>query len=124
MKNPLLESFDTAPFSKIKNEHFLPAIKELIEKAREEINTIVLQIDHPTFKNTVEAMDYSGMQLDRVSSIFYNLNSAETNDEIQKIAQKISPLLTEFKNDLLLNEQLFKRVKNVYQKMDQLDLTK
>ncbi len=123
MKNPLLESFDTAPFSKIKNEHFLPAFKELIEKAREEINVIVLQNDHPTFKNTVEALDYTGMQLDRVSSIFYNLNSAETNDEIQKIAQEISPLLTEFKNDLLLNEPLFKRVKTVFLEINQLDLT-
>jgi peptidyl-dipeptidase Dcp len=122
MKNPLLESFETAPFSKIKNEHFLPAFKELILRAKKEIDTIASQKESPTFKNTIEALDYSGMQLDRVSSIFYNLNSAETNDEIQKIAQEVSPILSEFKNDLLLNELLFKRVKKVYQDMDQLDL--
>jgi len=123
MNNPLLVSFDTAPFSKIKNEHFLPAFNELIEKAREEINAIVTQNDHPSFKNTIVALDYSGMQLDRLSSIFFNLNSAETNDEIQKIAQEVSPLLTEFKNDLLLNEPLFERVRDVYQKKDQFDLS-
>jgi peptidyl-dipeptidase Dcp len=122
MKNPLLETFDTAPFSKIKTEHYLPAIRKLVLRSKEEINLIANQKDAPTFKNTVEALDYAGMQLDRVSSIFYNLNSAETNDEIQKIAQEVSPLLSEFKNDLLLNESLFERVKKVYSDVDQLDL--
>jgi len=106
--------FNTAPFSKIKNEDFLPAFKTAIEKARKEIDGIVKNEEHPTFKNTIEALEFSGQELDRISSIFFNLNSAETNDEIQKIAQKVSPLLSEFGNDITLNEVLFKRIKNVY----------
>ncbi len=120
--NPLLQSFDTAPFSKIKNEHFLPAITTLIDKTKEEINAITLNSEAPTFKNTVEALERTGVQLDRVTSVFFNLNSAETNDEIQKIAQQVSPLLSEFKNDLLLNEALFKRVKTVFEQKDSLSL--
>ncbi|MEZ4858260.1 MAG: M3 family metallopeptidase [Flavobacteriaceae bacterium] len=112
--NPLLKPFNTAPFSEIKNEHFLPAITKLIEKSKEEINAIVENTEAPNFKNTVEALEQTGSLLDRVTSIFFNLNSAETNDEIQKIAQQISPLLTDFKNDLLLNEALFKKVKKVF----------
>ena len=122
MKNPLLEAFNTAPFSKIKHEHFLPAIKQLIIDAKEEINMIVNQSNQATFENTVVALDYTGMQLERVSSIFFNLNSAETNDEIQRIAQEVSPLLSDFNNDLLLNEPLFQRVSHVYLQRDELDL--
>ena len=112
--NPLLKKFDLAPFSKIKNEHFAPAIKELIADTKEEVNAIVENTDAPTFINTVEALENTGQQLDRATSIFFNLNSAETNDEIQKIAQEVSPLLTELGNDLLLNEALFKKVKTVF----------
>jgi len=122
MNNPLLVSFDTAPFSNIKNDHFLPAIKALIAKNKEEINTITSNAERPTFQNTVEALERTGVQLDRVTSIFFNLNSAETNDEIQKIAQEVSPLLSEFKNDLLLNEALFKRVKAVFDTKESLSL--
>ena len=122
MNNPLLVSFDTAPFSNIKNDHFLPAIKALIAKTKEEINTITSNDERPTFQNTVEALERTGVQLDRATSIFFNLNSAETNDEIQKIAQQVSPLLSEFKNDLLLNEALFKRVKAVFDTKDSLSL--
>jgi len=122
MNNPLLVSFDTAPFSNIKNDHFLPAIKALIAKTKEEINTITSNAERPTFQNTVEALERTGVQLDRVTSIFFNLNSAETNDEIQKIAQEVSPLLSEFKNDLLLNEALFKRVKAVFDTKESLSL--
>ena len=114
MKNPLLQTFDTAPFSKVKNEHFLPAIKELIEVTKAEIELITSNTEPPTFENTVEALENTGLQLDRVTSIFFNLNSAETNEEIQKIAQEVSPLLSEFGNDILLNELLFKRVKEVF----------
>ncbi|MEZ4778965.1 MAG: M3 family metallopeptidase [Flavobacteriaceae bacterium] len=121
--NPLLQSFDTAPFSKIKNKHFLPAIEGLIKKTKEEINTITTNPEKPTFQNTVEALERTGIQLDRVTSIFFNLNSAETNDEIQKIAQQISPLLSEFKNDLLLNKSLFKRVKEVFDSKKTLSLS-
>lgn len=121
--NPLLSPFDQAPFSKIKNEHFKPAFLKAIKEARKEINSIVTNHDAPTFKNTIVALDYSGYQLDRVSSIFFNLNSAETNEEIQKIAQEISPILSEFSNDITLNEDLFKRVKAVYDRRNELDLT-
>jgi Zn-dependent oligopeptidase len=114
MNNPLLTPFETAPFSKIKNEHFSPAIKHFIAVTRTQINEISENKEAPTFKNTIEALDCTGLQLDRISSIFFNLNSAETNDEIQKIAQEVSPLLSDFRNDLLLNEKLFQRVKQVY----------
>src|SRR5690606_10097420 len=115
--------FQTAPFSKIKNEHFLPAIKIAIEKAKQEIDAITKNSETPTFKNTIEALDFSGEELDRISSIFFNLNSAETNEEIQRIAQEVSPLLSEFSNDITLNEDLFKRVKLVYKEKDNLVLT-
>jgi len=75
--------YNTAPFSKIKNEAFLPSFKIAIEKARKEIDAIVENLEHPTFKNTIEALEYSGQELDRISSIFFNLNSAETNNDIQ-----------------------------------------
>ena len=123
MNNPLLKPFDTAPFTKIKNEHYLPAIKELITKTKSEIDAITANAELPTFQNTVEALEYTGLQLDRATSIFFNLNSAETNDEIQKIAQELSPLLSDFKNDFLLNQPLFQRVKTVYDQKDSLSLT-
>lgn len=123
MNNPLLLQFDKAPFEQIKNEHFKPAFLEAIENARKEIDAIVENIETPTFENTLEALDFSGRQLDRVSSIFFNLNSAETNDEIQKIAQEVSPLLSEFGNDITLNEALFKRINLVYEQREHLNLT-
>ncbi|MEN8928855.1 MAG: M3 family metallopeptidase [Flavobacteriales bacterium] len=121
--NPLLIPFDLAPFSKVKNKHFSPAFKILIKEAKEEIETIANNPEEPTFENTIEAMEFSGNQLDRVSSLFFNLNSAETNDEIQAIAQEVSPLLTEFGNDVTLNPALFHRVKAVYDTRESLDLT-
>jgi Zn-dependent oligopeptidase len=122
-QNPLLQSFDTAPFSQIKNEHFKPAFEQAIADARAEIDAITANPESPTFKNTIEVLEFSGQQLDRISSIFFNLNSAETNDEIQAIAQEVSPLLSEFGNDITLNEDLFKRVKVVYENKNALDLT-
>lgn len=121
--NPLLTPFDTAPFSKIKNEHFKPAFLQAIEDARSEIDGIANSKEVPTFKNTIAALDFAGQQLDRISSVFFNLNSAETNPEIQKIAQEVSPLLSEFSNDITLNEDLFKRVKTVYDQRNDLELT-
>ncbi|MBE7639620.1 M3 family peptidase [Salegentibacter sp. BLCTC] len=120
--NPLLEKFDHAPFSKISNQHFKPAILKGIEIAREEINAISTNNTEATFANTIEVLEYSGEKLDRVTSIFFNLNSAETNEEIQQIAQEVSPLLSEFRNDIILNKALFERVKAVYNKKDQLKL--
>lgn len=121
--NPLLEPFETAPFSKIKPEHFKPAIEEAIETAKSEIGSIVADPNEPDFENTVEALEFAGSQLDRITSIFFNLNSAETNDQIQQIAQEISPSLTDFKNDIILNKELFERVKKVYDQKESLMLT-
>jgi Zn-dependent oligopeptidase len=125
--NPLTQKFitkhDTAPFSATKTEDFLPALTDGIEIARQEIDAIVNNPEEPTFKNTIEAMSYSGDVLERASSIFFNLHSAETNDEIQKIAVEVSPLLSEFGNDIRLNAKLFARVKAVYDQKASLDLT-
>jgi len=116
--------FNTAPFSKIKTEAYLPAFKKAIENAKNEIDQIVENSALPNFENTIEALDYTGEQLDRISSIFFNLNAAETNDAIQKIAQEVSPLLTEFSNDIALNVALFERVKSVYNAKETLSLSK
>ncbi|WP_459211037.1 M3 family metallopeptidase [Aquimarina rhabdastrellae] len=123
MSNPLLQVFDTAPFATIQPDHFLPAIKNAIAEAKKEINTIVTNTAAPTFENTIEALDYSGYLLSRVSSTFSNLNSAETNEQIQKTAQEIFPLLSEYGNDIALNIDLFKRIEVVYNNKASLDLT-
>lgn len=114
---------NTAPFSQIKLDDYKPAFEETIAKAKAEVDEIVNNLETPTFENTIEALDFSGEALDRLSSIFFNLNSAETCDEMQKIAQEVSPLLTAFSNDISLNEELFKRVKAVYDQKDKLTLT-
>ena len=114
--------YDTAPFSQIKNEDFLPAFQEGIALAKAEIDAIVNNPEAPTFENTIEAMAFSGDILDRVSSIFFNLNSAETNDELQKIAQEVSPILSDFSNDIRLNADLFAKVKAVYEQKNTLNL--
>ena len=106
--------YNTTPFSKIKIEHFLPAFIKAIEDAKIEIAEIADSKEKPTFTNTIEALDYAGEQLDRISSLFFNLNAAETNESVQKIAQEVSPLLTEFSNDVALNKPLFERIKLVY----------
>ncbi|HET8803121.1 MAG TPA: M3 family metallopeptidase [Aequorivita sp.] len=121
--NPLLQPYDTAPFSQIENEHFLPAIALLIDETKTQIDAIIANSEVPTFENSVEALEFCGYKLDRATSIFFNLNSAETNDEIQKLAQEISPLLTEFSNDMLLNEALFERLKVVYNQKNTLNLS-
>ena len=95
--------YDTAPFSQIKMEDYKPAFIENIASAKAEIDAIINNPEAPTFENTIEALDFSGNTLDRLSSIFFNLNSAETSEEMQKIAQEVSPLLTEFSNDITLN---------------------
>ena len=123
MNNPLLNPFDTLPFSKIENGHFLPAFTRLIEQTKVEIEEIASNPKEATFENTVAALDRSGQQMDRVTSAFFNLNSAETNDELQKIAQEVSPMLSEFNNDLLLNSALFERIKKVYDSRAGLELT-
>lgn len=120
--NPLLQHFEYPPFSKIKNKHFKPAIEQALKDARKDITTIAEQSAEPTFKNTLEALEFAGDQLGKVTRIFFNLNSAETNPEIQKTAQEVSPLLSEFSNDLLLNEKLFARIKSIYNQKSELEL--
>ncbi|WP_339341773.1 M3 family metallopeptidase [uncultured Polaribacter sp.] len=121
--NPLLQDFNTAPFSKISNDNYKPAIQKGIEIAKLEIDAITDNSNEPTFENTTVALDFSGEKLNRITSIFFNLNSAETNDEIQKIAQEVSPLLSEFGNDITLNTALFARVKAVFNVKETLDLS-
>ena len=114
--------YETAPFQEIKEENYLPAFQELITQSEKEIDAIANNPAEATFENTIEALAYSGEQLDRVSSIFFNLNSAETNDEIQKIAQEVSPILTEFSSKISQNEKLFRRIKKVFDEKENLNL--
>lgn len=117
--NPFLQPyntvFETAPFEEIKEEHFLPALEEAITRGKKEVEDISKNPSEPTFENTIEALEASGELVSRVAEVFYNLNSAETNDEIQKIARDFSPKLTEYGNDIMLNAALFERVKAVYE---------
>ncbi len=126
-KNPLLVHFNTphqtAPFGTFTNEHFLPAFKEAIEKGEAEIETIKKNTAKPTFANTVEALENAGRLLERTSGIFFNLLSAETSDELQEIAQQVSPLLTKFHNDISLDPILFEKIKAVFEQKDSLNLT-
>jgi len=124
--NPLLEAFntpyDTAPFDRIKVEHYRSAFAKAIEQTRNEISEITDNPEKPTFSNTCEALDASGEVLDRVSSILFNLNSAETNDDLQSIARDVSPKLSELGNDITMNVKLYERVKHVYDSQIGLDL--
>ena len=128
MENPLLVE-STAPFGapqfdKIRNEHYLPAFRKGIEEAKAEIDAIVANPDEPTFENTIEAMEYSGRTLNRVSGIFYNISEANTSDELQAIAEEVSPFMTEYSMYVSLNKDLFERVKAVYEKRNELGLAK
>ncbi len=118
MQNPLLQNFNTkynsAPFSEIKEEHYLPAFQELTKQSLAEIDEIVNNPEEPTFENVIDKMAFSGEKLDQVSNIFFNLNSAETNDELQKLAQEISPILTEYSSKISQNEKLFEKIKKVF----------
>jgi len=127
MINPLLKNwetpFGTPPFHLIRTEHFKPAIVEAITMAKVEISTISDNPDEPTFENTIAALDRAGDKLGRITSVLFNLNSAETNKEFQSAAQEVSPLLTSFSNDITLNEKLFRRIKSLYNARDTADLT-
>ncbi|WP_340202179.1 M3 family metallopeptidase [Ascidiimonas sp. W6] len=115
--------FNTAPFSEIKNEDFLPAFIKEIDKAHKEIEEITHNSATPSYENTIEALEFVGEQLSRIHSIFFNLNNAETNPEIQKIAQQVSPIMSDYENDINLNQDLFKRIKSVYLQKDNLKLS-
>ncbi len=125
--NPLLDEFQTphqtAPFNLIKDEHYLPAFQEAIKKGKAEVEAIKNNPEAATFENTVVALDKVGRLLGRTAGVFFNLLHSETNDELQKIAQEVSPMLTNFQNDISLDPDLFSRVKDVYVQKENLDLT-
>ncbi|GAT63866.1 M3 family metallopeptidase [Paludibacter jiangxiensis] len=124
--NPFLHPFDTPhaaiPFNEIKLEHYLPSFQEAIRIHESEIDAIVGNKDVPTFQNTIEALENSGRLLSLVTNTFFNLNSAETTDEMQQLAEEISPMLTDHSNNISLNAQLFERVKQVFIQKDYLEL--
>ena len=126
MGNPFMREsslpFGAPEFDKIKTEHYLPAFEAGIAEGKAEIDAIVANPDEPTFENTIEAMEYAGQTLNKVAGIFFNLMEAHTNDEMQAIAEKVSPMLTEFSMYTSLNAPLFEKVKAVYQKRDSLGL--
>nr|WP_314473031.1 M3 family metallopeptidase [uncultured Capnocytophaga sp.] len=115
--------YNAAPFSRFTPTDYLPAIEKAIAESLAQIESISQNPEPATFKNTIEALAYTGLELDRLTAMFFNLNSAETNDALQAEAQRISPLLTEYSNDIRLNEALFKRVKTVYDQRENLSLT-
>ncbi len=120
--NPFFETyntpFGTIPFSQIKLDHFLPAAGKGIIDAKAEIEEIISNKAEPTFENTIVALENAGELLDKVTTAFFNLNSAETNPEMQALAQEISPLLSTYRNDVMLNAELFARVKKVFENGD------
>lgn len=126
MSNPLLEKFETPfetiPFDRIRPEHFLPAISEAMNAAKKEIDLIKKNTERETFGNTVVALEKAQYQVNHLARIFFNLHSAESNKELQGIAKEVSPMLTDFGNDLTLDRELFERVQKVYDKIDQLNL--
>ena len=126
MKNPLLTEsplpFGAPQFDKIQDEHYLPAFEEGIAEAKAEIDAIVANEEEPTFENTIEAMEYAGGKLNSAASVFYALMEAHTNEQMQQIAEEISPMLTEYSMYVSLNADLFERVKAVYEKRNELGL--
>ncbi|MDB9988836.1 M3 family metallopeptidase [Flavobacteriaceae bacterium] len=126
MKNILNSVFETqhqsAPFEQIQTTYFIPALELEISKTLEEIDHICSNPAIPTFENTLEALEQSGEQLGIISGILFNLNSAETSNELQEVTQKAAPLLTKFQNDVRLNKVLFDRIKNIFDKKETLAL--
>ncbi len=125
--NPLLAEWNTPhqtpPFGEIKHEHFIPSIDATLKEAKEEVDQIINSTETPTFQNTIVALEVSGEKLERVTSVLFNLNSAETDDTIQAITREVSPKLSEFSNYVSLNEQLFGKVKAVFDQKEQLNLS-
>jgi len=125
--NPFFDAYktphQTIPFNEIKTEHFLPAFEEAMKQQTQEVSAIVNNPQTPSFENTIVALEHTGRMLNKVSSPFFNLLGSETTDELQAIAEKVSPLLTEHSNSISLNEKLFARVKVVYDQKDKLKLT-
>ena len=126
MENTLLSEspleYGAPQFDKIQNKHYMPAFEQAIKEAKAEIDEIVANPDEPTFENTIEPLEFGGEKLERVATIFYNLLEADTDDEMQEIAEKVAPMMTEFSMYVSLNEKLFKRVKAVYEARESLNL--
>jgi peptidyl-dipeptidase Dcp len=119
MSNPFLINyitpFEVPPFDEIKHEHYMPAIEKGIEEAKKEVIEIAENQEKPSFSNTIIALEKSGELLGRVTSVLFNLNSAETSDELQAITRDASPLLSAFDNEVKQNQKLWKRIKEVYE---------
>lgn len=117
-KNPLLEQFktpyQTTPFHLIRPEHFEPAFKELIDQSEKEFKQLISNKEKPTFENTILPIEQGADEITRLSSILFNLNSAETSPQIQEVTQKVSPMLTKFMGKIMLNKKYFERVEAVY----------
>ena len=124
--NPLLDQpatpFGVPAFDQVKIEHYLPAFEEAIKQNKAEVDAIVNNEAEPTFENTIVALDRSGLLLDRVVGVFFNVLEADGNDEMNEIAEKVSPMLSELSDGIILNDKLFQRVKFVYEQRDQLGL--
>ena len=126
MRNPLLEKFTepfgTIPFNEIETEHFVPALDVAIDEAKSEVDAVINNPDAPTFKNTVLAMELVGKKLGRVATTYFHLFGSESDKDFQALAGEISPKLAKFSNDINLNEDVFKRVEEVYEnQMDSLN---
>ena len=124
--NPLLSEsplpYGAPQFDKIKPGHYLPAFEEAFRQGKQEIDAIVANPDAPTFQNTIEALEYAGSAANRVEMIFYNILEADATDELQEIAEKVSPMETEYSMYISLNDKLFERIKTVYNQRNSLDL--
>lgn len=124
--NPFFEKwttpFEVPPFEQIKNEHYMPAFLEGMKQQQAEIAAIVNNTDAPTFENTIVLLDNSGELLDKVSSVFYALNGANTNKEMQDIARQLSPVMSKHSDDISLNPGLFKKIKELYESRDRMKL--
>ena len=127
MDNPFFKEwktpFQTPPFNEIKLDHYLPSFEEGIKQQKAAIDAIINSAEKPTFENTITALEKSDKFLERVNNVFSNLNSANTNTEMQNIARTVTPLLTKNRDDINLNPGLFQRVKQIYNNLDNLDLT-
>ncbi|MBN1301848.1 MAG: M3 family metallopeptidase [Melioribacteraceae bacterium] len=126
-KNPFFiewkTPFETPPFDMINEEHYLPAFEEAINRHKAEIESIINNAEEPSFSNVIEALDYSGSDLTKVENVFFAMNEAMTNDSMQDISRIVSPMLAKHNDDINLNPELFEKVKAVYEKRDQLDLS-
>ena len=126
--NPFFAQWDTPfgvpPFNRIKNEHYLPAFKEAIRQDDAEITAIVNNSDEPTFENTILPLDKSGDLLTNVRRVFFNLSDANTNDSIQALAREIAPMLSAHRDDIMMNDALFNKIKKIYEKRNASELDK